>query len=91
MIYIDFYCAKSKLEEWKVWCKENDIDDDEPERRLHSWAMATNLSRPDFQRLSESPYKGSPGLPGWLGGRLIQDFSGATSDSLNPGRVRPQG
>lgn len=33
MIYIDFYCAKSKLKEWKVWCKENDIDDDEPERR----------------------------------------------------------
>lgn len=29
MIYIDFNCHKSKLAEWRVWCKENNIDEEE--------------------------------------------------------------
>lgn len=34
MIYIDFYCDESKVAEWRKWCSEQGIDqEDEPECR----------------------------------------------------------
>ena len=34
MLFIDFFCDKSKLAQWQQWCKDKDIDDaDEPECR----------------------------------------------------------
>ena len=57
MLYIDFFCDQSQLEEWKAWCKDNEIDENEPKCRTGYITRGSGVMDYYFRLLCIAAYR----------------------------------
>lgn len=57
MMYIDLFCDKSQLEEWRAWCKDNDVEEGEPECRTGYITRGSGVMDYYFRLLCIAAYR----------------------------------